>query len=99
LFLAEFVGGVPWAHLDIAGTARSESDDGYTTKGGTGWGVRTLVELATSARVPLREGATRRAQWKGKTPAARLAKNSAPRRSGGSLRSQSSAARPAPRPA
>jgi leucyl aminopeptidase len=45
LFLQEFVGGVPWAHLDIAGTARSDSEDGYTTKGATGFGVRTLVEL------------------------------------------------------
>ncbi len=44
LFLREFVGDVPWAHLDIAGPARSEDDDGYTTKGGTGFGVRTIVE-------------------------------------------------------
>jgi leucyl aminopeptidase len=72
LFLKEFVGSVPWAHLDMAGTARSESDEGFTTKGGTGWGVRTLVELATSGAIPTREGATRRARWKGKTPAAQL---------------------------
>ncbi|HVL91891.1 MAG TPA: leucyl aminopeptidase [Acidimicrobiales bacterium] len=45
LFLQEFVAGVPWAHLDIAGPARSEADDAYLTKGGTGWGVRTLAEL------------------------------------------------------
>ena len=45
LFLQEFVDGVPWAHLDIAGTARADGDDGYVTKGGTGYGVRTLVEL------------------------------------------------------
>ena len=44
LFLREFVGDVPWAHLDIAGPARSEDDEGYTTKGGTGFGVRTIVE-------------------------------------------------------
>ena len=74
LFLNEFTAGVPWTHLDIAGTARSDSDDGYVTKGGTGWGVRSLVELATSGPVPLREGATRRARWKGKTPAAVLAR-------------------------
>ena len=48
LFLREFVGEVPWAHLDIAGTARSDADDGYTTKGATGFGVRTLVELLSS---------------------------------------------------
>ena len=45
LFLREFVGGVPWAHLDLAGPARAEGDDGYLTKGGTGVGVRTLLEL------------------------------------------------------
>jgi len=73
LFLEEFSGGLPWAHLDIAGTARSDSDDGYVSKGGTGFGVRTLVELATSGRVPLRPGAERRARWKGRTPVARLA--------------------------
>jgi leucyl aminopeptidase len=42
LLLEEFVSGVPWVHLDIAGPARSESDDGYLTKGGTGFGVRTI---------------------------------------------------------
>jgi len=48
LFLQEFVGGRPWAHLDIAGPARSSADDGYIRKGGTGWGVRTLVELVST---------------------------------------------------
>jgi leucyl aminopeptidase len=48
LFLKEFVDGIPWAHLDIAGTARSDADDGYTTKGATGFGVRTLVELLSA---------------------------------------------------
>jgi leucyl aminopeptidase len=45
IFLQEFTGGLPWAHLDIAGVARSEEDVGYVQKGATGWGVRTLVEL------------------------------------------------------
>ncbi len=45
LLLAEFVGEVPWAHLDIAGPARSEEDAGYRRKGGTGFGVRTLIAL------------------------------------------------------
>jgi leucyl aminopeptidase len=48
LLLREFVGSVPWAHLDIAGPARSDESTGYLTKGGTGFGVRTLVELASS---------------------------------------------------
>jgi len=43
LFLREFVGGRPWAHLDIAGPSRSESDDGYIPKGATGAAVRTLL--------------------------------------------------------
>jgi leucyl aminopeptidase len=45
LLLAEFVGDVPWVHLDIAGPARSEDDAGYRRKGGTGFGVRTLIRL------------------------------------------------------
>jgi leucyl aminopeptidase len=48
-FLKEFAGDGPWAHLDIAGTAdlaRSRGD--YIGKGGTGYGVRLLVELAES---------------------------------------------------
>jgi leucyl aminopeptidase len=45
LFLQEFVAGRPWAHLDIAAPSWSDRDEGWITKGGTGWGVRTLVEL------------------------------------------------------
>lgn len=44
LFLREFVGeNIAWAHLDIAGAARAESDYDEQTKGGTGVAVRTLV--------------------------------------------------------
>jgi leucyl aminopeptidase len=44
LFLKEFAGDVPWAHLDIAGPAFSDSGDGpLVPKGATGFGVRTLV--------------------------------------------------------
>ncbi len=46
LFLKEFAGDLPWAHLDIAGPARAESAEHYLTKGGTGFAVRTLVALA-----------------------------------------------------
>jgi leucyl aminopeptidase len=46
LFLAEFVGDTPWAHLDIAGPMDSDSDDGWLSKGATGYGTRTLIELA-----------------------------------------------------
>ena len=52
LFLAEFAGDVPWAHLDIAGPARASSDDGYIVKGGTGFGVRTLVEVLSTFEKP-----------------------------------------------
>ncbi len=46
LYLRNFVGDVPWAHLDIAGPAFTEEGDGwYTAKGGTGMGVRTLIAL------------------------------------------------------
>lgn len=45
MLLKEFVGGVPWAHLDIAGPARSSVEEGLWHKGGTGFGVRLLVEL------------------------------------------------------
>jgi leucyl aminopeptidase len=43
LFLEEFVDDRPWAHLDIAGPARAESEDGYLGKGSTGAAVRTLL--------------------------------------------------------
>lgn len=46
LFLREFVGDTPWAHLDIAGPAFNEGAAwGYTPPGGTGVGVRTLLRL------------------------------------------------------
>ena len=51
-FLKEFAGDTPWVHLDIAGVAWADGDKGYLRKGGTGIGVRLLVELAK--------------QWKGK---------------------------------
>ncbi|TDE08798.1 leucyl aminopeptidase [Jiangella asiatica] len=43
LFLQRFVRDVPWAHLDIAGPARAESDKNELVKGGTGFGVRALL--------------------------------------------------------
>jgi leucyl aminopeptidase len=49
MFLKEFAGGVPWAHLDIAGTAWADEPKPYQPKGPTGVAVRTLIELAFSA--------------------------------------------------
>lgn len=46
LLLAEFVGQTPWAHIDIAGPAFLDTAEHYLPKGGTGFGVRTMVELA-----------------------------------------------------
>ena len=45
-FLREFTGDTPWVHLDIAGTAWLDDAKPWMGKGGTGVGVRTLVELA-----------------------------------------------------
>lgn len=43
VFLQEFVGDTPWAHLDIAGTSMLDKDRAYEPKGCTGVPVRTLV--------------------------------------------------------
>jgi leucyl aminopeptidase len=44
-FLKEFVGAVPWAHLDIAGTAWTDKDADWNRVGATGYGVRLLWEF------------------------------------------------------
>jgi leucyl aminopeptidase len=46
LFLRQFVGDLPWAHLDIAGTAWADDPKPWQARGATGVGVRTLAELA-----------------------------------------------------
>jgi len=47
MFLKQFVPKeIPWAHLDIAGTAWTDKDTGFSPKGATGFGVRTLFEIA-----------------------------------------------------
>jgi leucyl aminopeptidase len=52
LFLAQFVGEVPWAHLDIAGPAWTDRDEGYLAQGATASGVRTVLELLGSGALP-----------------------------------------------
>jgi leucyl aminopeptidase len=49
-FLREFAGEGPWAHIDMAGPGYLERSRGdfLTQPGGTGWGVRLIVELASS---------------------------------------------------
>jgi leucyl aminopeptidase len=60
LFLREFAGGRPWAHLDIAGPAWSGAEDEELPKGGTGYGVRLLVAwLQDLAAQPARQGRRR----------------------------------------
>lgn len=49
LFLKEFVEKTPWAHIDIAGPAYSESEKGHIKKGGVGFGVGTLVRYVLGA--------------------------------------------------
>lgn len=50
MFLKEFAGDVPWAHLDVAGTAWADEPKPWMPKGASGVAVRTLAELAfTSA--------------------------------------------------
>lgn len=45
LFLQEFVQNKPWVHLDIAGPAFAEKVNSFGPKGGTGFGVRMLLNL------------------------------------------------------
>jgi leucyl aminopeptidase len=52
VFLSEFVGDVPWAHLDIAGPMKVDADESWRSKGATGFGTRLLIELATSFTKP-----------------------------------------------
>ena len=49
MFLKEFTGTTPWAHLDIAGTAWAEDARAWMVKGATGVMIRTLVEVARTA--------------------------------------------------
>lgn len=53
MFIRQFAGDGPWAHLDIAATAWAEESQPFQPKGATGVAVRTLAELAfTSGRWP-----------------------------------------------
>jgi leucyl aminopeptidase len=52
IFLSEFVGDVPWAHLDIAGPMMVDGDDGIYAKGATGFGTRVLIDLASNFTPP-----------------------------------------------
>jgi leucyl aminopeptidase len=45
IFLSKFVEKVPWIHLDIAGPASIEKEKPYIPRGGTGAGVRLLIQM------------------------------------------------------
>jgi leucyl aminopeptidase len=60
-FLAPFADGVPWVHLDIAGTAWGGRATDYAKGGATGVGVRLLAELVRSASMPNRGKSQRKA--------------------------------------
>nr|WP_255429707.1 leucyl aminopeptidase [Streptomonospora sp. PA3] len=59
LFLREFTGGLPWAHLDVAGPGRSSADEGVLTKGGTGFSTRLLLRWLTGEKPAAGLGARR----------------------------------------
>ncbi|NMF82273.1 leucyl aminopeptidase [Nodosilinea sp. P-1105] len=48
LFLKQFVEHTPWVHLDVAGPVWTEKESGYNNPGGTGFGVRTLVQWVSA---------------------------------------------------
>jgi leucyl aminopeptidase len=52
LFLEEFVDGLPWAHLDIAGPVLVDADESWRPKGASGFGARLLLELALNFSPP-----------------------------------------------
>ena len=56
LFLKEFVGDTPWAHVDIAGTMQAEADDAWRSAGATGFGARLLAEVARASSPPDKQG-------------------------------------------
>ena len=59
LFLKEFVDKTPWIHVDLAGPSTSRKEWGALAKGGTGFGVATILEFLRVLSGP--SGATRSA--------------------------------------
>ena len=49
LFLKQFVKDTAWAHMDVAGPVWTEKENAYVNPGGTGYGVRTLVQWILAA--------------------------------------------------
>ena len=49
LFLQEFVGSVPWVHVDIAGPSSASKEHGHVPKGGTGFAAAAILEFLRRA--------------------------------------------------
>ena len=52
LFLSEFVGNTPWAHLDIAGPMEADGDNGWLNRGATAYGTRLLIDFCANFTKP-----------------------------------------------
>ena len=52
LFLNEFTGDVPWAHIDMAGVMKMDADESWLAKGATGYGTRLLIDLVSNFAKP-----------------------------------------------
>jgi leucyl aminopeptidase len=52
LFLNEFVGNTPWAHLDIAGPMEADGDNGWLNRGATAFGTRLLIDFCANFTKP-----------------------------------------------
>jgi len=48
LFLKEFLDATPWVHVDLAGPASTDKELGHVGKGGTGFGVATILQFVRS---------------------------------------------------
>ena len=55
LFLSEFVGSTPWAHLDIAGPMDADSDSGWLNRGATAYGTRLLIDFCANFTKPAKK--------------------------------------------
>ncbi|HTO02037.1 MAG TPA: leucyl aminopeptidase, partial [Microthrixaceae bacterium] len=59
LFLAHFVGDVPWAHIDMCGPAQADSASSLQVPGCSGWGARILSHIALGFTTPDSSGQAR----------------------------------------
>jgi len=74
-FLKEFVGNIPWVHLDIAGTAWTRASHPYIPKGATGVGIRLLIDALEALLKPdVKANAQVNVADEANTPSANVAK-------------------------